>query len=822
MAKNNQVKLEIVGKDKASKVIKKVGKTVKTESDRIRSSTKQVSESTKHGISSAMGNLKSLGNQFRYLSLVVGMFAGATVVASKSFVDASVDMNDALIGLSTVAAGTGNDMKKANQVAMHFANTGLMSVADSAMALKQLLAKGYGLKQATDLMNVMTDAAVFNRQANLSVGQAIRGSAEGIKNEMSIKTDNVGITKNLSVMEKEYAASIGKTVKKLTEAEKREAIYQGFMKEGALFRGNAALATRTLGGEMAKLGAITLETKASLGNALAPVVGNLAELFGSLFKKIQEVSKSHKDLVSAIIASVTSLSVFLAVVAGVGAILPLLSTGIAGMTSLMRILAINVGLTTANFFGFTVGAKVYAFFMNIATWSTLKFTLVIGALTAGVGLLVYGILKLTGKWDKYRDSLKKITSQVSITKKSIKDLDKSVTDSSNVDSNSQHTRRIAHQRNIEDLTQSLKEERSKGIWADQTRIRDLKKRLKRENEDWKWYLNGLEKNSDNQGTVFDKMRAHLQKAVEYNKEASDEIQKNWLLSNAPILKIADKVTEQWKHAKKIADEISSTVILPFSKGWNIDNLKAGLDEIADYAKKIGSKIRTTLSDKVNIAADWASNVYDSLKGSFIKAIGKVKGWLQDYLSNVWGGMKITAGWLQSFVDGIVDGMKKAFKNEGNIIVSIGTFIKNAIVSGISTLFDWLSNLPNNMINSVYNMGSTIWDDFESFGEYIKNAISSGYSNVSSSLQSGISSIGNSISNIFGNLLHFQEGGVVPGTPGTAVPIIAHAGETIIPANSSPITININNPSVRSDQDIIDIANAVKNILSRQQVLRHLK
>jgi hypothetical protein len=42
---------------------------------------------------------------------------------------------------------------------------------------------------------------------------------------------------------------------------------------------------------------------------------------------------------------------------------------------------------------------------------------------------------------------------------------------------------------------------------------------------------------------------------------------------------------------------------------------------------------------------------------------------------------------------------------------------------------------------------------------------------------------------------FQHGGVVPGMPGTAVPIIAHAGETVVPRGGAPVnvyqTINFN-------------------------------
>ncbi len=715
-----------------------------------------------------MGNLESLGNQFRYLSLVVGMFAGATVLASKSFVTASIDMDNALIGLRSVAAGTGNAMNDANKVAMHFAKTGLMSVADAAMSLKQLLAKGYGLKQATDLMNVMTDAAVFNRQANLSIGQAIRGTAEGIKNDMSMKTDNTGITKNLSIMEKEYAKSIGKTGKALTKTEKLEAVYQGFMKEGALFKGNAALATQTLGGEMSKLGAITLQTKAALGETLAPIVGNLTELLSTLFMNIENFAKKHAFLVGMIIAFVTALSVLLAVVATVGALLPMLSTGMVGISTLMVILSSQLSLLTARFFGAAAAAKVYAFFTAIAGWSTLKLTFIIIAVVAGIALLIYSVLKLTGKWDKYKNTLKKITGQITITKNGIKDLSSTVDNSAKTDEKARRDKEIVHRRRLEDLTQALKEEQSKGVWADQTRIRDLKKRIKRENEDWGWYLNDLKGTGEKESTIFDKMHDRLQRMVKMNTEAVNEIQKSWMLSDTPILKAADAMVTAFNSIKKMTFHIA----LPFSKEWTIENLSGGIDLILEWSKKLSSRILDNMKTGLNVL------------------ISSFKDW--------------------------------------------GINIKNSIISGIIGVVDWAKNLPLKILNGMKTGTSNLWQGFKDIGKRVKDNIAEGYNNpptILQKIQSGWSHLWDMLKNTYRNiplpfnmnpnLPKYQEGGTIPGTTGTAVPIIAHAGETVIPAGSSPITININNPSVRSNQDIISIANAVKSVLSRQQVLRHL-
>jgi len=69
---------------------------------------------------------------------------------------------------------------------------------------------------------------------------------------------------------------------------------------------------------------------------------------------------------------------------------------------------------------------------------------------------------------------------------------------------------------------------------------------------------------------------------------------------------------------------------------------------------------------------------------------------------------------------------------------------------------------------------------------------------------------------------YKDGGIIPGSPSTPVPIIAHGGETVLPAGVQPVTININNPSVRNDADIQRIAKAVNDILSTQQKFRQVK
>lgn len=99
---------------------------------------------------------------------------------------------------------------------------------------------------------------------------------------------------------------------------------------------------------------------------------------------------------------------------------------------------------------------------------------------------------------------------------------------------------------------------------------------------------------------------------------------------------------------------------------------------------------------------------------------------------------------------------------------------------------------------------------KTFIDMVKSAIEYvGYlidkmSQIGGGVKGAVSSIGKKV----GKILGFEHGGQVPGARGQAVPIIAHAGETIIPAGKRAgggdgvnIVLNLNYPSFKSKEDI---------------------
>jgi uncharacterized protein YoaH (UPF0181 family) len=197
----------------------------------------------------------------------------------------SNEYNTALTGLRAVAAGTGNDIGATEKAARDFASNGLMSVSSAATSLKNLLATGFSLPDAIRLMKAAGDSAAFNRQGMLSYGESVERFTQGIKFNNSALTDSTGLGKNLSVIMKEAGLSQDAAGRAANDAGVRQAILNGFLKEGALFTGNAAKYTETYGGQVARLSASYDSFLATLGDAVTKnqtvitVMGMVADAF---------------------------------------------------------------------------------------------------------------------------------------------------------------------------------------------------------------------------------------------------------------------------------------------------------------------------------------------------------------------------------------------------------------------------------------------------------------------------------------------------------------------------------------------------------------
>lgn len=234
--------------------------------------------------------------------------------AVKDFVlstrDAVVQAEASFRGLEAVANFTGVGIGRAYQEASKLAADGLVNIADTSKALQNLLQRGYSLDQSIEVLKRLKDAAAFNRQATLSMSEAVVTATEGLKNENSVLVDNAGVTKNVSVMWKEYATSIGTTMDKLTQSQKIQAEYNGIMRETEAQLGNAEKAANGLQGAAARSDKAFMDMKVTIGEALTPAFNLLYDAMNGVytfFTRLTQATQIISAAFAAVVIDITNL-----------------------------------------------------------------------------------------------------------------------------------------------------------------------------------------------------------------------------------------------------------------------------------------------------------------------------------------------------------------------------------------------------------------------------------------------------------------------------------------------------------------------------------
>lgn len=288
-----------------------------------------------------------------------GVAAGATGVAvgllaeklARSLVGAFQDtigeanrLDAGLIGLGATAKAFGTDAGAAQKAAQALAADGLMNVGEAAAGLKNLLAGGFSLPQAIELMNRFKDSAAFGRQGSLEFGQAIVGATEGIKNGNSALVDNVGLTKNLSNILVEAGFSATDLSKVQGDLNVRTALYKGILKETNPQLGQTALYLETAAGKQAQFNSQVTIAQQQVGKALQPA---LASLTGTLTPLVQVVGENADTLVrlGGVLATVVIPMAALKASAAVG-LTPALQAMTSATTGLIGAMGAGGGIKT--------------------------------------------------------------------------------------------------------------------------------------------------------------------------------------------------------------------------------------------------------------------------------------------------------------------------------------------------------------------------------------------------------------------------------------------------------------------------------------------
>lgn len=285
--------------------------------------------------------------QLAALGAVAGVALTKVVNYLEKSVDAAVKQQNALMGLSSVARGTGNSIDAANEAAKSLAADGLMPLTDAATGLKNLLASGYSLPQAIKLMDAFKDSAAFGRQGSLEFGQAVSSATEGIKNGNSILVDNAGVTKNLSNILVEAGFSAQDLSKATSDSGVRMALFNGILKETKNQTGDAAKLSESFGGALARQKTQVTNLQVALGTALQPILTKIMSALSPLIDTLMQWVKNNPALVAAIAAgTVVALALATAIgliAAAVGAVMTIGAPLVGTVAAIVGAIGLAVG-----------------------------------------------------------------------------------------------------------------------------------------------------------------------------------------------------------------------------------------------------------------------------------------------------------------------------------------------------------------------------------------------------------------------------------------------------------------------------------------------
>lgn len=782
------------GLKSATKEVEALGNTVK----------KTSAETSKSG-KSIMKTLTDLGSQFRYLSLVAGLASGAMLKTLKSTTSNAMAMEQSMLNVQITARRLGYDVKEVTATMNELVATGFFSIEKAATSLSKLMSTGLNLDLITKALWGMSDIAAVARKGQYALDDAVSTASEGIVSQRDIQWEAIGMYENMSQAVRRLAESEGKQVAKLTIQEKQYYALVAILERAQIYQGAFQLSTETNTGAINSMQSSIKLLSAEVGNVLLPVLSSAALLVASSRDELIEWVRTHQSLIRTILLGGTALVIFVSALAGLGALVPLVMSGLGALSkilwavlpgSIMQTLkgltALKASLAAVNLQVVAINAVFIALIALLAAiiWETRFFQ---NVFSRTMGLI-------SDRMDKVKSSLADMTqmtgeaadAQQEYSSEQLKQLDKLT--KSRQDENDRYQEQLmetakAHAetiasletdldklnrseekwlqerkdrrdediadlektygRRISDLEEDLREERSLGIRADQERLADIEKRLRREKED---------------------MAADLaDKAQNY----ADDVEEHKASTDEKRTEIETQLTEEYKLRKKHRDIYAN---------WREYDFKDEFEKITARHDAIVSNLDEELlklEENKGAVTDFTTALANMELPDMSTDL--------DLLINEFSGAGFEAG--QSFgtefnnilseeLDRSIDLIHEAFSPEN---------LKAATKQVSIGIGDWIID-QSALLRTIRDLKKGDYDW--------------GWTNT---------------------WPQFQEGGVVEGRTGSAIPVIAHEGETILPKGVSPtnISININNPMVRNDNDIQAIGDAVEKVIARKIKLRQL-
>jgi len=706
-------------------------------------------------------NLTFIAWHFRYLGNIFKQISGKWQRFTEDWIQNAADIEEATFGIRVASNLFGRDSERATRLVKDLVNTGLIKYKDAAEAVRNLLLTGIGMPELEKTMWGLLNLSTIFTVAGKDLGDSINKVSAAVLRGTALMQSDLLTRTLLKDMTNEQRKALERNWSAMSRLERAQALFNQVMKmsvrTGELWRGEAGL----MAGQIYKLQTNIQLTKAALGKALRPVLDLVADLMSEVRKIVEVLSSRFAGLVSVItILGIALTSTFASFSFGMGIVL-----------SFIKILK---GLK--NELGALNG--IFAI-LRLQNWQIFLVLTAVGAAITGV---TYAILKATGRLDKYKKKWKESQNALKEVRNELEALggtQEAINDLMGETIGISEKERIEHERRTADILEDLERERAKGLWANQMRIKELEKQLRREQEDWE---------------LLQKEKAKLEEKDKITKKKKSRWE---LLTQAEKLK---EILEQTKQHFKQLDEIYTPwytkigeKIAGLSPAW-----QAALAGIATYIASIGIPALNKLSKKIGSLGSIAKTAFAKIGIAFES--------LKKTLS-----APISITILVSSAVMAITAVLKHFKLVKSAIEDQKTAIQEA-----SDFWDEYMRKQKELLKQ----GRITKKEFEEAYRISQDALRAIKETLITPEEKGLWKTIKRIPSAWKETLGFQFGGIVPGMRNQPVPIIAHGGERIIPAGevatSGNITININNPVVRAESDIQRIAQAVSFVLGQRQ------
>ncbi len=268
----------------------------------IRIDTKINTDGFNAGTKKISGGLAGISSSLKGLAIAAGLaYVTAQMIGlGKASIKAATEFENAMIGVRSIVDGQGRSFSQAKKFIQDYISDGLVPATYAANAYKNLAMRGYDDKQIEQTMIALKNSAAFGRQASLSMGEAIQRATEGLKNENSILVDNAGVTKNVSMMWKDYAKSIGVGVDSLTKQQRIQAEVLGIMEETRFQMGDAAKVAGLYSGQVMQLSFNFNNLKIAVGNALIPIAQAVLPSINAILVALTRLANLFAQVTAAI------------------------------------------------------------------------------------------------------------------------------------------------------------------------------------------------------------------------------------------------------------------------------------------------------------------------------------------------------------------------------------------------------------------------------------------------------------------------------------------------------------------------------------------